>query len=89
MTSIIRGTLRKLCDIMNRNMGQNIKDFEINEERILRSPLVNCRKWLTRSEQSTLYKIMNIVYGLNKEPLYHDEVLALFDKILKQLNKRN
>jgi hypothetical protein len=39
--------MRKLCDIMTRNLGQAVKNFDSNDERYLRSPLVNCRKWLT------------------------------------------
>lgn len=55
----------------------------------MRSPLANCRKWLTRSEQKTLFKIINIVYSMNTEPIYQDEVLAFYDKMLRQLYRRN
>lgn len=85
----MRGVVRKLCDIMNRNLGQNIKEFDIEEERILKSPLINYKKWLTIGEQKTLFKIMKIVYSMNQEPIYQDEVLAFYDKVLKQLHKRN
>jgi hypothetical protein len=51
---------------MNRNLNRNIKEFEIHEEAILRSPLVNFEKWLTRSEQQTLFKLIKIVYEMNQ-----------------------
>jgi hypothetical protein len=55
------------------------------EERLLRSPMVNCRKWLNRAEQHTFFKIINIAYGMNNEPIYQDEVINLYQKLLKQL----
>lgn len=74
---------------MNRNLNQNIKEFDMEEEKLLRSPLVNFKKWLTRSEQHTFFKIINIVYSMNQQPIYQDEVLILYDRILRQLLKRN
>jgi hypothetical protein len=61
----------------------------MKEEYLLRSPMINCRKWLTRNEQLTFFKIINIVYGMNQEPIYQDEVLTLYSKVLKQLEKRH
>lgn len=70
-------------------MGHDAKTFDMKEEQLLRSPLVNCRKWLNATEQSTFFKIINIVYNMNQQPIYQDEVITLYEKILKQLTKRS
>jgi hypothetical protein len=51
---------------MNKNLKQNVKNYDSAEERLLRSSLVNCRKWLSRTEQQTFYKIINISYGMSQ-----------------------
>lgn len=51
--------------------------------------MVNCRKWLNKPELDTFFKIINEVYKMNHEPIYQDEVLGLYSKIRKQLEKRS
>ena len=57
MTSIMRAVTRKLSDILIRNLGKSIRPFNCQDEQLLRSPLVNCRRWLSQAEQGTLYKL--------------------------------
>ena len=44
---------------------------------------------LRKARFTALNKIIKIVYGMNDEPIYNDEVVSLYEKVLRQLNKRS
>ena len=54
---------------------------------MLRSPLVNCRKWLGE-HITTFLKIVSLVYSLGQEAIYKEEIVTLYKKISLQLQKR-
>lgn len=64
LTSIARQGLRKLSEIMRKNLNQTVKIFDGAEERMLRSSLVNCRKWMEGGQVRTYFKILQIVFEI-------------------------
>jgi len=66
-------------------MKKDIKPFDHFEERLLRSPMANCKKWLPPKELNAFYKIIEVVYGLKESTIYENEVMGLYQKMRKQL----
>ena len=41
-----------------------------------------------QTEQKTFFKVMKLVYNIAEDPIYQDEMLLLYEKLVNQLQKR-
>ena len=47
LTTIVKVGIRKINEVMRTYLGDDVGTFTREEESLLRSPLVNCRRWLS------------------------------------------
>jgi len=54
MTSIVRHAFRKLENYLSSN-GVRMRPITYEEERIIRSPMVQCKRWMKKILLDTFY----------------------------------
>ncbi len=66
----------------------HVEPFDSRDEVGLRSPMANCRKWMDPKDQTTLYKIISVLYSLSAQQLFPQEIASLYYRICKHIEKR-
>ena len=64
MTSVVRKVLRSLENFLIHDCKQNIAPFSHEEGNRLRSPMIQCTKWMNKNELQTFYKFILNTYKI-------------------------
>lgn len=69
--------------------GKQIKPVCREEERKLRSPLINGDKWLPADELETFYRLVKSAYQIEKVLITPHAAEKLYNSMMKQLKQRS
>lgn len=68
MTTIVRSTFRHLEDILATRYNKLINPITHNQEKIIRSPMIQCRKWMGQDLLTTFLKLVNLTHRCTPLP---------------------
>lgn len=65
----MRTTFRYLEDFITKHCSKVVKPIKFAEERLIRTPMVNCKKWMGDSHLQTFYKLIRVAVKQEKEEI--------------------
>ena len=86
ITLVMKATFRAIEASIGK--ANKIRTVSHNEEKILRSPMINCSKWLPKDEFETFTKFVMIAYGFGNAPISTQAAIKLYRSLMTQLSKR-
>jgi hypothetical protein len=84
ITSVMKATLRTI----DAAVTDKIRKIGSNEDKILRSPLINCATWLPPDEYNTFLQFVKAAYGFGLKAISSAAANKLYRTIMKQLKQR-
>ena len=70
LSSVLRNSLRKLSEVMNKNLNLQARAFTKAEEGLLQRSLRNCRKWMDSDSLQSFLKMIRVAYRTNTQPVF-------------------
>jgi len=68
--------------------GKCIAPITSQDEKVLRSPLINCDRWLLPDELDTYFKFIKITYDIEEGDVSPSATIKLYSSVMRQLRKR-
>lgn len=89
ITTIVRLSYRKLECFIVKHLQPKLQLISREELKMIKTPLVNCRTWMTEQQAENFHRFVKLTYKLKtREPDRHI-LLSLHEAIMQQLKKRN
>lgn len=60
MSTIMRSTFRAIEDFLAKHCGLQIRPITSLQDKEIRTPMVNCRKWMSSTQIETLFKFIRL-----------------------------
>ncbi len=89
ITTIVRLSYRKLEYFIIKHLNSTLAMISREELKMIKTPLVNCRNWMTDVQSDNFHRFVKLTYKIATEDPQLDVVQQLHEAIMEQLRKRN
>lgn len=90
MTCIMKKAFRTLETFLIKQCKQTIKPLSMYDCSLIRSPMIQAVKWLSKDDLSTLYKFIIRAYNLKKKVyISEDQASKLYGQLLQSASISN
>lgn len=88
ITTIVRLTYKNIEVFIKKNINPKFQGISREELKMIKTPLVNCRNWMTPKQADNFHRYVKQTYKITTDEPEKEVVLDLHQAIMNQLKAR-